>query len=101
MPKDLKLVGCREAIELQHDRWVERSDVAVPDIVSHASEKDVGIAPFECAHHRQFGNGMALPKILTQEKRVDVRGVAAYDHVLVIVRKNLGLDEVTLAQQIR
>ena len=73
----------------------------MPDVARHTGEEDVGVTAFECAWHRQFGNGMALPKIFAQEQRVDTRGVAAHDHVLVIVRKNLRLNEVARAQQIR
>ena len=101
MPKDLQLIRRREAVELQHDRRIKRRDVAMPDVARHTGEEDVGVTAFECARHRQFGNGMALPKIFAQEQRVDTRGVAAHDHVLVIVRKNLRLNEVARAQQIR
>ena len=101
MPKDLQLIGRREAVELQHDRRIKRGDVAMPDVARHTGEEDVGVTAFECARHRHFGNGMALPKIFAQEERVDARGVAAHDHVLVIVRKNLRLNEVARAQQIR
>jgi hypothetical protein len=37
---------------------------------------------------------VALPEILAQEEGVDPGGVAAHDHVLVVVGKNLRLDEV-------
>ena len=49
MPKDLKLICCREAVELQHDRWIERRDVAMPDVARHTGEEDVGVTTFECA----------------------------------------------------
>jgi len=101
MPEDLQLVGCREAIELQHDRRIERCDVAMPDVAGHAGEEDVGVTTLECARHRQLGNGMTLPEIFTQEERVDARGVAAHDHVLVVVWENLRLDEVARTQQLR
>src|SRR5438309_12002933 len=94
MPEDLKLIGYRETIELQHHRRIKRGDVAMPDVARDAGEKDGGVAAFEAAHHRHLGNGMALPEIFAEEERVDASGVAAHDHVLVIVGKNLGLDEV-------
>ena len=43
---------------------------------------------------------MALPEIFAQEERVDAGGVAAHDHVLVVVGKNLRLDEIARAQEI-
>ena len=97
MAEDLELVRLRKTIELQHDRRIKRRDVAVPDVARDTGEKDVGVAAFETAHHRHFRNGMALTKIFAQEKRVDPRGVAAHDRVLVIVGKNLRLDEITWA----
>src|SRR5262249_14829369 len=101
MPKDLQLIRRREAVELQHDRRIKRCDITMPDVARYTGEKDVGITAFECAWHRQFGNGMALPKIFAQKQRVDTRSVAADDYVLIIIRKNLRLNEVTLAQQVR
>ena len=100
MPEDLELIGHREAIELQHDRGIERGDVAMPDVARDAGEKDRGVTAFEAAHHRHLGNGMALPVIFAEEERVDAGGVAAHDHVLVVVGKNLRLDEVARTQEI-
>src|SRR5204862_3717907 len=65
MAEDLQLIAHRKTIEFQHDRRVERSDVAVPDVVRNSGEEDISVSTFECAHHRQFWNGMALPEILT------------------------------------
>src|SRR5260370_36465759 len=101
MPKDLQLIRRGEAVELQHDRRIKRRDVAMPDVARHTGEEDVGVTAFESTRHRQFGNGMALPKIFAQEQRVDTRGGAADDRVLITVRKNLRLNEVARAQQIR
>ena len=100
MPEDLELIGHREAIELQHDGGIKRGDVAMPDVARDAGEEDRGVAAFEAAHHRHLGNGMALPVIFAEEERVDAGGVAAHDHVLVVVGKNLRLDEVARAQEI-
>ena len=100
MAKNLELVGHRETIELQHDGGIKRSDVAMPDVARHAGEEDGGVSAFETAHHRHFRNGMALPVIFAQEERVDPGGVAAHDHVLIVVGKNLRLDEVTRTEQI-
>ena len=72
----------------------------MPDVARHTGEEDVGITAFVRARHRQFGNGVALPKVFAQEQRVDTRGVPAHDHVLIIIRKNLRLNEVARAQQI-
>src|SRR6267143_2256727 len=101
MPKDLEAIAVWKAIELEHDRRIKRRHVAMPDVARHTGEEDVGVTAFEGARHRQFGNGMALPKIFAQKQRVDTRSVAAHDHVLIIVRKNLRLNEVARAQQIR
>src|SRR5882757_8855313 len=100
MPKDLQFIRRREAVELQHDRRIKRRDVAMPNVARHTGEEDVGVTAFERARHRQFWNGIPLPKIFAQEKCVDARCVAAYDYVLVIIGKNLRLDEVTWAQQL-
>src|SRR5678810_97724 len=98
MPENLQFIRRREAVELQHDRRIKRSNVAMPDVARHTGEEDVGVTAFECARQRQFGNGMALPKIFAQEEGVDARGVAAHDHVLIIIRKNLRLNEVAWTQ---
>ena len=98
MPKDLKLIGYRKAIELQHDRRVKRSDIAVPDIARHSSEVDGGEPAFEAHCHRHLRNAVALPQIFSQKKRVDAGGVATHDHILVVVGKNLCLGEVARAQ---
>src|ERR1700738_3332855 len=100
MPEDLQFVRHRKTIELQHDRRIERSDVAMPDIARDAGKENVGVTALKPAHHRHLGNGMALPEIFAQEKRVDARGIPAHDYVLVVVRKNLRLDEITRAQQL-
>src|SRR5437879_12983592 len=97
MLKDLELVSRRKTFELQHHRRIERGDVAVPDVARHPGEEDVGVATFESARHRQLGNGMALPKIFAQEKCIDACGVAAHDHVLVIIGKDMSLDAVARA----
>ena len=72
----------------------------MPDVARDAGEKDGGVTAFEPAHHRHFGNGMALPKIFAQKERVDAGGVAAHDHVLIVVGKNLRLDEIARAEEI-
>ena len=101
MPKDLQLIRHREAVELQHDRGIKRRDVAMPDVACHPGEEDVRVPTFESARHRQLGNGMALPKVFAQKQGIDACGVASHDHVLIIVGKNLRLNEVARAQQIR
>src|ERR1700746_1600621 len=100
MPKDLQLIRRREAVELQHDRRIKRRDITMPDVARYAGEKYVGITAFEGARNRQFRNGMASPKIFAQEQCIDACGVAAYDHILVVIRKDLRLNEVALAQQV-
>ena len=101
MPEDLQLVGRGKTIELQHDRRIKRGDVAMPDVMRDAGKEDVCITAFERAHHRHLRDGMALPKVFPQKQRIDARRVAANDHVLVIVRENLRLDEVARTEQIR
>src|SRR5438270_7594615 len=98
MAKDLKSIARRKAIELKHDRRIERSDVAMPDVVRNAREKNVGVAAFERLRHRQFWNRMPLPEIFAQKEPVDSRCVAAHDHVLIVVRENLSLNKVAWAQ---
>src|SRR6266567_101835 len=77
MPKNLELIRHRKAIELQHDRWVKRSNVAVPDIARDASEVDGGEATLETACHRHFWNAVALPQILAQKARFRKRSLFA------------------------
>src|SRR6266496_3596525 len=67
MAEDLQLIGHGKTIKLQHDRGIERSDVAVPDVVRNPGEKDIGITALERAHHGQLGNGMALPEVFAQK----------------------------------
>src|ERR1041384_7955871 len=98
MPENFQFVTGGKAIELQHDRRIKRSDVAMPDIVGHTGEKDVRVTALKRSRHRHLRNRMALPKIFTQKKRVDSGGVAAHDDVLVVVGKNLPLNEVTRAE---
>jgi hypothetical protein len=43
---------------------------------------------------------MALPIIFAEKERVDPGGVAAHNHVLIVIRENLGLDEVARTQQV-
>ena len=100
MPKDLELIVYREAIELEHDRRIKRGDVAMPDVARDAGEENVGVTAFKPAHHRHLRNAMALPEIFAEKERVDPGGVAAHDHILVVVGKNLRLDEVARAQEI-
>src|SRR4029079_13060442 len=94
MPEDLELVGDGKTIELQHDRWIERSDVAVPDVTRDPGEVDGSETAFQTACHRHLRNAVSLPQILAQEKSIDAGGVAAHDHVLIVVRENLRLDEI-------
>src|SRR6266705_2753160 len=98
MPKNLEPVARGKAIELQHDRRIERCDVAVPDVARDAGKEDRGITALETTHHRHFRNGMALPEIFAQKQRVDSSGVAAHDHVLIVVRENLRLNEIARAE---
>ena len=101
MAEDLQLVGLWEASKLQHYRGIKRGDVAMPHVAGDAGEENVGVTAFETAHHRQLGNGMPLPEIFAQKQRIDPRSIAPDDHVLVVVWKNLCLDEVARAQQVR
>src|SRR3989440_7862505 len=100
MPKDLELIARRPAIELEHDRGIERRDIAMPDVARDAGEENRGVTTFEAADHWHLGNGMALPVIFAKEERVDAGGVVAHDYVLIVVGKNLRLDEVAGAQEI-
>src|ERR1044071_9587271 len=97
MPEDLQLIAHRKTIEFQHDRRIERSDIAMPDVVRNPGKEDIDVTAFKRTHHWQFGNGMALPEIFAQKQRIDPCGVAADDYILIVVRKNLRLNEVTRA----
>ena len=69
----------------------------MPDVVRDASEEDVRVTAFECLRQRQFRNAVLLAKILAQKQTVDSRRVPAHDHVLIVVRENLRLNEVARA----
>src|SRR6202022_1564196 len=88
-----------KAIELQHDRWIKGSDIAMPDVARHAREKNVGVTAFEPAHHRHLRNGVASPEIFGQKEGIAARGVAPHEDVLLVIGENLRLDEVTRAEQ--
>src|SRR4029077_17870660 len=100
MPENLKSISRGKAIELQHDRWIKRCYVAMPDVARDTGKENVGVTTLERAHHRHLRNGMTLPEIFTQKKRVDPSSVAAHDHVLIIVGENLRLDEITRAEKL-
>src|SRR5437016_5044675 len=72
----------------------------MPDVARNPGEKDRGVTSFEATHHRHLRNGMALPEIFAEEERVNAGGVAAHDHVLIVVRKNLRLDKTARTEQI-
>ena len=92
--KNLELVRCWETIELQHHRRIERGDIAMPDVACDASEIDGS----ESTLNRQLGDGMALPQVFAEKKRVDAGSVTTHDHVLVVIRENLRLDEIARAE---
>src|ERR1700687_4293809 len=98
MPEDLQSIACGKAIELEHDRRIKRRHVAMPDVVHDAGEKDIGVTAFERLGQRQLRNAVLLSKIFAQEQPVDSGRVASHDHVLIVVRKNLRLNEVTWAE---
>ena len=101
MSKDLKSIGHRKTIELQHDRGIKRGHIAMPDIARDAGEEDRGITAFKCPGHRHLRNGMAPSEVFAQKERVNTCRITAHDRVLIIVRKNLRLDEITGAEQFR
>src|SRR5437879_6287783 len=98
MPENLKPIARGKTIELEHDRGIERRDIAMPDVARDAGEEDVGVSAFECLRQRQLGSRMALAKIFTQKQAIDPGCVAAHDHVLVIVGENLRLNEIAWAE---
>src|SRR5207253_9594201 len=100
MPKDLQLITRREAIELEHDRGIQRCDIAVPDVACLARKKYVGVTAFIRLRHWQFGNAVALTERFAQKERVDPCGISAHDDILIIIGKDLRLDEVARAQQV-
>src|SRR6202043_3839879 len=44
MPEDLESIRRGKAIELQHDRWIKRCYVAMPDVARDTGKEDVGVA---------------------------------------------------------
>src|SRR5262249_37621 len=52
MAKNLDSIARGKAIECQHNRRIERGDVAMPDVARHAGEKDVSVAAFERLRQR-------------------------------------------------
>src|SRR5437762_13722409 len=98
MSEDLQPVAPRKAIELEHDRRIKGRDVAMPDVAGNAGEENVSVATLESLWHRQFGDAVFLAEIFAQEQTVYSGRIPAHDHVLVVVRKNLRLNEVTRAE---
>src|SRR5438105_10039456 len=98
MSKDLQSIARGKAIELEHDRRIKRRHVAMPDVTRDAGEKDVGVTAFERLGQRQLRNAVLLSKVFAQKQPVDAGRVPAHDHVLIVVRKNLRLNEVTRAE---
>src|SRR6266704_2797758 len=98
MSKDLQSIACGKAIELEHDRRIKRRDVAMPDVARDARKEDIGVTAFERLRQRQLRNAVFLAKIFAQEQTVDSRRITTHDHVLIIVGKNLCLNEVARAE---
>src|SRR4029077_4675823 len=98
MSEDLQSIALRETIKLEHDRRIKGRDVAMPDVARDAGEEDVGVTAFEALRQRQLRDAVFLSKIFAEQQTVDASRIAAHDHVLVVVRKNLCLDEVTRAK---
>src|SRR5436853_1204716 len=98
MSKDLQAIAYGKAIKLEHDRRIKGRDVTMPDVARDAGEKDVGVAAFEALRQRQLGNAVFLSKIFAQEQTVDSGRVTANNHVLIVVGKNLRLNEVAGAK---
>src|SRR5205807_6509547 len=94
MSENLEAIARGKAIGLEHDRRIKRGNVAMPDIVRDASGEDVGVTAFERLRQREFRNGVALPEIFAQEEPIDPGCVAAHDHVLIVVGKNLRLNKI-------
>src|SRR6266404_1561806 len=98
MSEDLQPIAHGKAIELEHDRRIKGRDVAMPDVARNAGEENVSVATLEALRQRQFWDAVFLAKVFAQEQAVDSSRVAAHNHVLVVVGKNLRLDEVTRAK---
>src|SRR6266567_1022376 len=96
MPKDLQLITRREAIELEHDRGIQRCDIAVPDVACHARKKYVGVTAFIRLRHWQLGNAVALTEIFAQKECVDPCGISAYYDILISLAKDLRLADAAL-----
>ncbi len=77
----------------EHERGVERPDVAVVDPVDHAGLEHVGVAARERARCVRQGHGAVLGVVRAQHERVDLRRVAAHAHGLVAEGQDLRLGE--------
>src|SRR5260370_11941713 len=87
-------IALRKATNLEHDRRIQRGDVEMPDVERDAGEQAVGVTAFERLRQRQLGNAVSLSKVFAEKQTVDPRRVPAHDHVLIIVGKDLRLNEV-------
>ena len=96
--KNAKGIVLRQITEGQHDGWIKRGDVAVPNVLYHAGDKDIGVTAFKWPRLRQVRNRMTAAQILAKEQCVNLGRISADDNVLVVVRENLSLDEIASTQ---
>jgi len=87
-----------ETIELQHHGGIGARRCRNPDVARDAREIDGGESTFETGGPSAAREWNALPQVLAQKKRVMRVALRTHDHVLIIVRENLRLDEITRAE---
>ena len=72
----------------------------MPHVADDAFLKHVRVTARKRARFAELRDGVALVQILAQKQRIDLRRVAAHDDILIVVREDLGLDEVARAEQV-
>jgi hypothetical protein len=90
----VQFIFTRQVVVSQHDRRIERSNVAVEHASRHSLMFHARIAADDIPALVRPRDRMALVKIFPQEERIDFGRVPAQGYVLIRIRKNLRLDEI-------
>ncbi len=98
--EQIQLVAARFDVERQHQRRIQRLHVAMPHVANDALVKHVRVTAGKWTRFAELRDGVALVQVFAQEERIDLRRVTAHDNVLIVVGKDLGLDEVARAEQV-
>src|SRR5262249_37580180 len=84
----------------EHDRGIQRSHIAMENPLGGSLVLHVSIAANDFATFVGTGDRKPLVKIFTEEKRVDFRCVPSQRNVLIVIGKDLCLDEVARWKQL-